>query len=107
MHHHTPALGMALAGQGLDQLALAVARYAGDADDLAGADLQRQLLDRELADVSATLSFSICSTACPAASAALDGAARLAAADHHLGHGVVVERRRRAACRPACRGAAP
>ena len=43
MHQHAAGLGVALAGQGLDQLALAVARDAGDADDLAGADFERQL----------------------------------------------------------------
>ena len=32
----------ALAGQHLDQLALPVARHAGDADDLSGAHVQRQ-----------------------------------------------------------------
>ncbi len=37
MHPHRARRRLALAGQHLDQLALAVARYAGDADDLAGA----------------------------------------------------------------------
>ena len=44
-------LGLALAGQHLDQLALAVAGDAGDADDLAGMDLEIDLLQRRQAVV--------------------------------------------------------
>ena len=87
-----PDLGVALAGQRLDQLALAVARDARDADDLAGADLERQILDRELADIVGDRErLDLQHRLARRALVALDDGARLALADHHLGHGVVVE----------------
>ena len=43
---HLPELDRALPGERLDKLALAVARDAGDADDLAGADLDVEAVDR-------------------------------------------------------------
>ena len=45
------ALRLALAGQHLDQLALAVAGDAGDADDLAGADRERDVMHGDGAGV--------------------------------------------------------
>ena len=45
------ALGLALAGQHLDQLALAVAGDAGDADDLAAADGERDVVDGDRAGI--------------------------------------------------------
>src|SRR5262249_16793797 len=46
-----PGRRQALTGEHLDQLALAVSRYARDADDLAGAHRQRQVTDGGLAGV--------------------------------------------------------
>ena len=51
MDQHAARQLVALAGQGLDQLALAVARHAGHADDLAGVYLEVELVDGELAHV--------------------------------------------------------
>ncbi len=45
------ALGLALAGQHLDELTLAVAGDAGDADDLAGADRERDVVHGDGAGV--------------------------------------------------------
>ncbi len=47
----SPPLGLALPGQHLDQLALAVAGDAGDADDLAGAHREREVAHRRLAAI--------------------------------------------------------
>ena len=41
------ALGLALTGEHLDQLALAVAGDAGDADDFAAADRHRYIMHRD------------------------------------------------------------
>ena len=46
LDQHAAAGRLALAGQHFDQLALAVARHAGDADDLAGAHRQRHAAHR-------------------------------------------------------------
>src|SRR5262245_25560446 len=48
---HRPARRLALAGQHLDQLALAVAGHPGDADDLAGPDRERHVVQRRLAGI--------------------------------------------------------
>src|SRR6202012_1062020 len=45
------ALGLALAGQHLDELALAVAGDARDADDLAAAHRERDIVDRDRAGI--------------------------------------------------------
>ena len=45
------AFGLALAGQHLDKLPLAVAGNAGDADDLAGADGERNVMHRDRAGI--------------------------------------------------------
>ena len=92
MHQDAAVLGMTLAGQGLDQLALAVAGDAGHADDLAGPDIQRQPVDRALADiVGDRQAFDAQHRLARHAGLALDQHAGFAPADHHLGHGVVVE----------------
>ena len=45
------AFGLALAGKHFDQLPLAVAGNAGDADDLAAADRKRNIMDRHRAGI--------------------------------------------------------
>ena len=45
------AFGLALAGEHLDELPLAVAGDAGDADDLAAADRQRNVVHRDRAGI--------------------------------------------------------
>ena len=106
MDLHAAGPGVTLAGQRLDQFALAVARDARHADDLAGADLERQVLDRELADIVGDRErLDLQHGLARRALLALDDGARLALADHHLGHGCRCRVRPLASCRPACRDA--
>ena len=82
------AFGVALAGEHLDELALAVAGNAGDADDLAAADRERHVAHRRLAAVVERIEL----LDVEARRAELAGARRLhgqfLGADHHARHGI-------------------
>ncbi len=84
----SPPMRRALAGQHLDQLALAVARDAGDADDLARPDGQVQVLDGRQPAVVQRLQPGDLKHAAPPMSLARRAApcGISPRADHHLGH---------------------
>ena len=88
-----PSVALALAGQHLDQLRLAVAGDAGDADDLAGMDLEVHRLDRRQALV--VVGEQAGELRAPPAAAAHRLARRaladLGVADHHAAHLVDAE----------------
>ena len=52
------AFGLALAGKHFDQLALAVAGNAGNADDLAAADGERNVVHRDRAGIVERVQFA-------------------------------------------------
>ena len=56
-HADFAALGLALAGQHFDQLPLAVAGNAGDADDLAAANAERHIVHRDRAGIVERVEF--------------------------------------------------
>ncbi len=90
IEHDRSAAGLAQAGDGLDQLVLAVAGHAGDAEDLAGVDLEVHAVD-DVAAVPARHAKVLDRQHRPGgvAFAAVDGQLHLAT-DHQLGEVVFV-----------------
>ena len=89
----TRAAGALLqAGQAVDQLRLAVAVDAGDADDLAGPGLKADVVDGVAACGygRARVRSSTCSTASPGWAGVLHHLQLHRAAHHHVGQGLLV-----------------
>ena len=93
------AFGLALAGEHLDQLALAVAGDAGDADDFAAANAERHVVDRDRAGVVERVEFCQFQPRLADLAAARRLNGQFFGADHRARHAVGREVRHPAAAR--------